>query len=78
MLTQSPYFLDMSKEKDESEIAREDCPRNCAAAYPGKFGRNNRGGSVLVLVFLGVVIASNLSFCHFVLLLLLLSPPADC
>ena len=47
MLTQGPYFLDMSKEKDESEIAREDCPPNCAAAYPGKFGRNNRGGSVL-------------------------------
>ena len=37
----------MSKRKAESEIARGDCPPNPAAAYPGKYGRNNKGGSVL-------------------------------
>ena len=40
-------ILDMSKRKADSEIARGDCPLNPAAAYPGKYGRNNRGGSVL-------------------------------
>ena len=37
----------MAKRKAKSEIAREDCPENPAIAYPGKYGRNNRGGSVL-------------------------------